>query len=117
MWLSISRATMRLAEAITIDAVAAGVTFVSRHERRFTYGAGMTDPESLVAERIDKLLAELDPTTDPSSSAAASTTWGSRVHFPEGYGGLGLKPVFQRQVDARLYGAGAACPAPATSSA
>jgi alkylation response protein AidB-like acyl-CoA dehydrogenase len=32
------------------------------------------------------------------------------VHFPEGFGGLGLKPVLQRDIDRRLYGAGAKGP-------
>ena len=72
----------------------------------------MTDPESLVAERIDKLLAELDPAPPtPSSSAAASTTWGSRGSTsPRATAGWASSPVFQRQIDARLYGAGARLP-------
>ncbi|MDD9371678.1 MAG: acyl-CoA dehydrogenase family protein, partial [Acidimicrobiales bacterium] len=32
------------------------------------------------------------------------------VHFPEGFGGLGIKPIHQRDVDRKLYGAGAKPP-------
>jgi alkylation response protein AidB-like acyl-CoA dehydrogenase len=69
----------------------------------------MTDPTSLVAERVDKLLAELDPkTTDQVEFRGRQYDLGlAWVHFPEGYGGLGLKPVLQRDIDRRLYGAGA----------
>jgi len=72
----------------------------------------MTDPASIVDERVDKLLAELDPrATDPVEFRRRQYDLGlAWVHFPEGYGGLGLKPVFQRQVDARVYGAGAPGP-------
>jgi alkylation response protein AidB-like acyl-CoA dehydrogenase len=72
----------------------------------------MTDPTSLVAERVDKLLAELDPrTTDPVEFRGRQYDLGlAWVHFPEGFGGLGLKPVLQRYVDRRLYGAGARGP-------
>jgi len=72
----------------------------------------MTDPESLVGERVDKLLAELDPrATDPVEFRSRQYDLGlAWVHFPEGYGGLGVKPNLQRQVDARLYGAGAPLP-------
>jgi alkylation response protein AidB-like acyl-CoA dehydrogenase len=72
----------------------------------------MTDPESLVGERVDKLLAELDPrTTDSVEFRSRQYDLGlAWVHFPEGYGGLGVKPILQRQVDARLYGAGAKLP-------
>jgi alkylation response protein AidB-like acyl-CoA dehydrogenase len=72
----------------------------------------MTDPKSLVDQRIDELLAELDPaTTDPVEFRARQYDLGlAWVHFPEGYGGLGLKPVVQRQIDQRLYDAGARRP-------
>jgi alkylation response protein AidB-like acyl-CoA dehydrogenase len=72
----------------------------------------MTDPTSLVAERVDKLLAELDPrTTDPVEFRGRQYDLGlAWVHFPEGFGGLGLKPVLQRDIDRRLYGAGARGP-------
>jgi alkylation response protein AidB-like acyl-CoA dehydrogenase len=72
----------------------------------------MTDPTSLVAERVDNLLAELDPrTTDPVEFRGRQYDVGlAWVHFPEGFGGLGLKPVLQRDIDRRLYGAGARGP-------
>ncbi len=72
----------------------------------------MTDPMSLVDQRIDELLAELDPaTTDPVEFRGRQYDLGlAWVHFPEGYGGLGLKPVVQRHIDERLYGAGARRP-------
>jgi alkylation response protein AidB-like acyl-CoA dehydrogenase len=72
----------------------------------------MTDPTSLVAERVDKLLAELDPkTTDQVEFRGRQYDLGlAWVHFPEGFGGLGLKPVLQRDIDRRLYGAGARGP-------
>jgi alkylation response protein AidB-like acyl-CoA dehydrogenase len=69
----------------------------------------MTDPSSLVSERVDKLLAELDPAaTDQVEFRGRQYDLGlAWVHFPEGYGGLGLKPIFQRDIDRRLHGAGA----------
>jgi alkylation response protein AidB-like acyl-CoA dehydrogenase len=72
----------------------------------------MTDPTSLVDERIDELLARLDPaTSDPVEFRGCQYDLGlAWVHFPEGYGGMGLKPVFQRQIDARLNEAGARRP-------
>jgi alkylation response protein AidB-like acyl-CoA dehydrogenase len=72
----------------------------------------MTDPTSLVAERVDKLLAELDPaTTDQAEFRGRQYDLGlAWVHFPEGFGGLGLKPVLQRDIDRKLYGAGAKPP-------
>ena len=72
----------------------------------------MTDPTALVAERVDKLLAELDPrTTDQAEFRGRQYDLGlAWVHFPEGFGGLGLKPVLQRDVDNRLYAAGAKGP-------
>ena len=72
----------------------------------------MTDPTSLVAERVDKLLAELDPaTTDQVEFRGRQYDLGlAWVHFPEGFGGLGIKPIHQRDVDRKLYGAGAKPP-------
>jgi alkylation response protein AidB-like acyl-CoA dehydrogenase len=73
----------------------------------------MTDATALVAERVDKLLAELDPATaDPAEFRARQYDLGlAWVHFPEGSGGLGVPPALQRQVDARVYAAGATPPA------
>jgi len=72
----------------------------------------MTDPTSLVDQRIDELLAQLDPaTTDPVEFRGCQYDLGlAWVHFPEGYGGLGLAPVVQRHIDERIYGAGARRP-------
>ncbi|MGH9297173.1 MAG: acyl-CoA dehydrogenase family protein [Acidimicrobiales bacterium] len=69
----------------------------------------MADPELIVSERLEKLLAESDPTTaDPAEfrrhQYEAGLAW---VHFPEGSGGLGLPPVHQRTIDRRLHAAGA----------
>jgi alkylation response protein AidB-like acyl-CoA dehydrogenase len=74
----------------------------------------MTDATSLVAERVDKLLAELDPATADQVELRGrqydlGLAW---VHFPEGYGGLGLPPVLQKDIDRRLHGAGAPPPGP-----
>ena len=72
----------------------------------------MTDPTSLVAERVDKLLSELDPaTTDQVEFRGRQYDLGlAWVHFPEGFGGLGIKPIHQRDVDRKLYSAGAKPP-------
>jgi len=72
----------------------------------------MTDATSLVEERVDTLLADLDPASaDPVEFRGRQYDVGlAWVHFPEGYGGLGLPPVLQRQVDARLHQAGARQP-------
>jgi alkylation response protein AidB-like acyl-CoA dehydrogenase len=72
----------------------------------------MTDPASLVAERVDKLLAELDPATaDDIEFRGRQFDLGlAWVHFPEGSGGLGLPPVLQKDVDRRVHAAGAAYP-------
>jgi alkylation response protein AidB-like acyl-CoA dehydrogenase len=74
----------------------------------------MSDPMSLVAERVDALLSELDPrTADPVEFRGRQYDLGlAWVHFPEGYGGLGLKPSLQREVDRRLAAAGAKPPTP-----
>jgi alkylation response protein AidB-like acyl-CoA dehydrogenase len=74
----------------------------------------MTDATSLVAERVDKLLAELDPaTTDQVAFRQRQFDLGlAWVHFPEGEGGLGVPPALQRDVERRLHGAGAKPPGP-----
>jgi alkylation response protein AidB-like acyl-CoA dehydrogenase len=72
----------------------------------------MADDESLVLERIDQLLAEADP------RALSAEEFRSRqfdlglawISFPEGYGGMGLAPNFQREIDRRLAEAGAQTP-------
>ncbi len=65
--------------------------------------------ESLVEERIARLLEESDPaSTDPVEFRRRQYDLGlAWVHFPDGLGGLGLPPVHQRTIDARLAAAGA----------
>src|SRR5262245_56087542 len=72
----------------------------------------MTDATSLVDERVKALLADLDPrSTDQAEFRGCQYDLGlAWVHFPEGYGGLGLPPVHQRQIDTALYQAGARGP-------
>jgi len=69
----------------------------------------MTDPTTLVTERLDQLLSEVDPGTTGAVDFRghqydAGLAW---VHFPEGEGGLGLPPNFQKQIDSTLAKAGA----------
>ena len=67
------------------------------------------DPAALVQERIEQLLAEHDPrSADPVAFRGAQYDAGlAWVHFPEGWGGLGIAPNHQRTVDAALRDAGA----------
>jgi alkylation response protein AidB-like acyl-CoA dehydrogenase len=69
----------------------------------------MTDAEALVSERVDQLLGEIDPRqADAVEFRGRQYDLGlAWVHFPEGYGGLGLPPVHQRAVERRLGAAGA----------
>jgi alkylation response protein AidB-like acyl-CoA dehydrogenase len=74
----------------------------------------MTDATAIVSERVDKLLADVDPkavdqVTFRGHQYDHGLAW---VHFPEGYGGLGLPPAAQREVDRRVHAAGAAHPGP-----
>jgi alkylation response protein AidB-like acyl-CoA dehydrogenase len=68
--------------------------------------------EQLVNERCDQLLAEHDPkTTKPADFLGAQYDAGlGWVHFPEGFGGMGVSPKLQNIVNARLTGAGAPLP-------
>jgi alkylation response protein AidB-like acyl-CoA dehydrogenase len=66
----------------------------------------------LVSDRLDQLLAEVDPATASMEELRGrqfdlGLAW---VHFPEGWGGLGLPPTFQKDIDARLRSAGARNP-------
>jgi alkylation response protein AidB-like acyl-CoA dehydrogenase len=69
-----------------------------------------TDVELAVVESaLDALLAEHDPTTMSREEFRglqydAGLAW---VHFPEGFGGLGVRPTHQRVVEQRLRQAGA----------
>ena len=72
----------------------------------------MTDPASLVDERLTELLAQADPRTTPMEEFRGrqydlGLAW---VHFPEGRGGLGLVPSLQSRIDVRLREAGAKAP-------
>ena len=72
----------------------------------------MVDDASLVRDRTSQLLAEVDPRTATavefrSRQFDLGLAW---VSFPEGYGGLGLPPGLQREVDRRLGEAGAKAP-------
>jgi alkylation response protein AidB-like acyl-CoA dehydrogenase len=68
----------------------------------------VTEPTTVLQERIDQLLSEVDPRNDDPVEVRGrqydlGLAW---VHFPEGWGGLGLSPKLQRDVDIRLREAG-----------
>jgi alkylation response protein AidB-like acyl-CoA dehydrogenase len=57
----------------------------------------------LVADRLEKLLEQHDPTGDRFDFMGAQFDLGlAWVHFPEGQGGLGIAPRFQAIVDDKL---------------
>ena len=68
-----------------------------------------TDEERRVADLTDRLLAEHPPaTTPPREFLGAQFDLGlAWVHFPEGFGGLGLSPKLQETINPRLRAAGA----------
>jgi alkylation response protein AidB-like acyl-CoA dehydrogenase len=74
-----------------------------------------TDPETRrIDEAVDALLAAHDPrSTDATEFRGhqydAGLAW---VSFPEGWGGLGVRPELQHRADTRLREAGAAAPEP-----
>jgi alkylation response protein AidB-like acyl-CoA dehydrogenase len=74
----------------------------------------MNDATALVSERVDKLLADVDPkAVDDATFRGRQYDLGlAWVHFPEGYGGLGLPPSAQKEVERRVHAAGAAHPGP-----
>ena len=56
-----------------------------------------TNDAGLVQERLDQLLTDHDPKGDPVAFLGAQFDLGlAWVHFPEGRGGLGLSPRFQK---------------------
>src|SRR3954464_11183762 len=73
-----------------------------------TLDTAVTSDEKLVQERVDQLLSENDPkTTQPKDFLGAQYDLGlAWVHFPEGYGGLGVSPKLQRMVQERVTEAG-----------
>src|SRR4051794_36416253 len=68
--------------------------------------------EQQVVERVEQLLRENDPKkTDPTTFLGAQYDLGlAWVHFPEGYGGLGLSPKLQKTINERIFGAGGPSP-------
>ena len=72
--------------------------------------ARSTDPETARVEAaLDALLAAHDPTTTDNVAFRgarydAGLAW---VHFPEGFGGLGVRPDLNKLVEQRLRAAGA----------
>ena len=70
----------------------------------------IASPQQLVDDAIDRVLAEHDPTTisDVEFRGARYDAGLAWVHFPEGFGGLGLKPDLNRHIDKRFREAGAA---------
>jgi len=74
--------------------------------------AARSSDEKLVLERLEQLLSERDPkSTDSKSFLRAQYDAGlAWVHFPEGYGGLGLTPKLQKTINERLTAAGAPSP-------
>src|ERR1700683_2504414 len=72
----------------------------------------MTDDTTRVGERIEQLLDEVDPRTVPMEEFRGrqfdlGLAW---ISFPEGQGGLNLRPDLQREVDRRVVEAGATPP-------
>jgi len=68
----------------------------------------MSDPAQLVKERLTQLLDEHDPKVESQTEFRghqydAGLAW---VHFPEGWGGLGVAPDHQKDVDRALREAG-----------
>ena len=68
-----------------------------------------TADEARVTDAVDELLADHDPTSMDKYEFRgkvydAGLAW---VHFPEGWGGLGVAPTLQRIVEQRLRAAGA----------
>ena len=73
-----------------------------------------TRPLQQVDDAIDALLAVHDPRTTPNvefrgARYDAGLAW---VHFPSGFGGMGLRPDHNRHVETRLREAGAAAADP-----
>jgi alkylation response protein AidB-like acyl-CoA dehydrogenase len=70
--------------------------------------SAVTSDEQRVNDLIDELLAELPPkSTDAVTFLGAQYDKGlAWVHFPEGYGGLGISPKLQKTINERIYAAG-----------
>src|SRR5215207_4724887 len=74
----------------------------------------MAEEASVLNARLEQLLAEVDPATaSPQHLRGRQYDLGlAWVDFPEGFGGLGLRPLHQRTVDERLRASRAPAPAP-----
>ncbi|HEX9260494.1 MAG TPA: acyl-CoA dehydrogenase family protein [Acidimicrobiales bacterium] len=70
--------------------------------------ATVTSDEQLVNQLIDELLAENPPaSTDSVTFLGAQYDKGlAWVHFPKGFGGLGLSPKAQKTINERIFAAG-----------
>ena len=66
----------------------------------------MTDDEARVEALTDELLRDHDPTDVRAFRGAQYDLGLAWVHFPAGFGGLGIAPALQRVVEARLHEAG-----------
>src|SRR5438309_10178870 len=77
-----------------------------------TLGQTVDSDEQLVIERVEQLLRDNDPKkTDPTTFLGAQYDLGlAWVHFPEGYGGLGLSPKLQKTINERVVAAGGPTP-------
>src|SRR5262249_62101234 len=80
--------------------------------RAVTLGSMSDDDLTRVDALIDDLLGAHDArATDQATFRGAQYDLGlAWVHFPEGFGGLGLPPQLQRHIDRRLREAGAPPP-------
>jgi alkylation response protein AidB-like acyl-CoA dehydrogenase len=72
----------------------------------------LTGEEQRVSQLVDELLAEFPPASTPAATFLGAQfdkglAW---VHFPEGYGGLGLSPKAQKLINERVFAAGAPNP-------
>ncbi|MEM9517125.1 MAG: acyl-CoA dehydrogenase family protein [Actinomycetota bacterium] len=76
----------------------------------------MTNTIEQVDAVIDELLAEHPPetTSDRDFRGARFDAGLAWVHFPEGFGGLGLRPELNRHIEKRVRDAGAAATDPTT---
>ena len=77
-----------------------------------TATAILTADEQRVSDLVAELLSEFPPkSTDPVTFLGAQFDKGlAWVHFEEGFGGLGLNPKLQRQINERIYPEGAPNP-------
>ena len=83
---------------------------------RETHGVTTTPPLQQVDVAIDAVLGAHDPatTSDIELRGARYDAGLAWVHFPAGFGGLGLPPDLNRHIDKRFREAGAAATDPTT---